>query len=171
VIDPHRMARAQARVAVLIATTVIVDDALKTVDQVVQELEALHHDPLTAERLVFLVPLAFGRVALKAKGLERFPWTARIDTDSGEVLDLDLQADPIFIEGLRYAVESYEGNGVGAEGAERIAADSPEVSAARRAEEAGQDLKQARLHEGVWRSRLAAADWSALSQVSPSPAR
>lgn len=169
--DPEVAQRAQARASVLIATTVLVDRGLTSIDDVVAELEQLQVDTLTAERLTFLVPLAFGRVVLTAKGMKKFPWTARIDTASGEVLDLDLQADAIFVEALRYAVESFEGEGVADEGFERLAADSPEVGAARKAEQAGQDVKRARLHEGVWRSRLPAADWSALAQVSPSPLR
>ena len=167
--DPQVIERAKARASVLLATTVIVDEKIKSVDDVVKELERLLVDTLTAERLVFLVPLAFGRVALKARGVEKFPWTARIDTECGEVLDLNLQADAIFLEALRYAVESYEGDGVAEQSMNRIAANSPEVDAALRAETAGENIRQARLHEGVWRSRLHATTWLMLGQVTAVP--
>ena len=166
--EPSPAQRAQARAAVLVATTVLVDRALKTVDDVVLELEGLQYDTLTAERLVLLVPLAFGRVALKAKGVEHYAWTARIDTEDGGVMQLDLQRDPIFLEALRYGVESFEGEGVDDEGFERVSNNSPEVGAALHAEARGEDVRQARVHEVVWRSRLSSDDWAAVARVAPS---
>jgi hypothetical protein len=154
--------RVEARAAVLIAARVIGDAGLERIDDVVEALEALQYGPLAAERLALLVSLAFGRVALKAKGVEHFAWTVRIEAEDDVVLQHELGDDPIFLEALRYAVESFEGSGLDEETSRRLAEDSAEVGAARKAEAAGEDVREARIHETVWRSRVSSDEWRAL---------
>jgi hypothetical protein len=153
--------RDEARAAVRLAATVIADTSLARVDDVVEALVALQYDAFTAERLALLVPLAFGRVELKARGVEHFAWTVRIDADDDAVMQLDLQDEDVFLEALRYGVETFEGQGASAEVFERVAHNSAEVGAAREAEAAGEEVAQARIHETVWRSHLPAAEWAA----------
>jgi hypothetical protein len=165
--------RVEARAAVLIAARVIADEALQRTDDVVGAIEALQYEPLAAERLALLVPLAFGRVSLKEKGVEHFAWTVRIDAEDDVVLQLELKDDVIFLEALRYAVESFEGQGADEATFARLAGDSPEVGAATKAEAGGQDIRQARMHETVWRSQLASEPWRALgakdAEAAPLP--
>jgi hypothetical protein len=153
--------RAQARAAVMMAATVIADPAHARIDDVVAALESLQYDSLSAERLALLVPLAFGRVALKAKGVEHFAWTVRIDADDDVVLQLDLKDEPVFLEALRYAVESFEGQGASEAVFARVASNSAEMGAAAKAEQSGEDVAQARIHETAWRSRLPCEAWQA----------
>ena len=83
-------------------------------------------------------------------------------------MQLDLKAEPYFLEALRYGVESFEGNGVDEAAYARICANSAEVGAADHAEAAGEDVRQARVLELVWRSQLSGAAWAAIgARVSP----
>lgn len=153
--------RAEARAAVRVAAAVIADPSHARVDDVVAAIVALQYDAFTAERLALLVPLAFGRVALKARGVEHFAWTVRIDAEDDVVMQLDLKDEGVFLEALAYAVASFEGNGAPEEVFERVSQNSAEVGAAVEAEAAGQDVAQARIHETVWRSRLPSTEWEA----------
>ena len=160
--------RVQARAAVMITAGIVADPAHATVDDVVGALEAAHYDDVTAERLALLVPLAFGRVALKAEGVEHFAWTVRIDADDDVVVQLDIKDDLVFLEGLRHAVERFE-RGVD-DAFTRVAQNSAEVGAAEHAKAAGEDIRQARLHETVWRSHQVHDVWTALgARVLESP--
>lgn len=154
--------RVEARAAVMVACRVLADTGYAKNDDVIAALEAMSYDKLTSELLALLIPMAFGRVVLKQKGIEHYAWTIRVDAVDDEVLQYKLTDDAIFLEALRYGVESFEGKGVDEATLERIAASSAEVEAAKGAEAAGEDVRQARMHETVWQSRIHSDEWKSI---------
>jgi len=146
----------------MVACRVLADASYAKNDDVIRALEGLSYDKLTAELLALLIPLAFGRVVLKQKGIEHYAWTIRIDASDDDVLQYKLTGDAIFLEALRYGVESFEGQGLDIETLGRIADSSAEVEAAKGAEASGADVRDARIHETVWQSQLSSATWRSI---------
>ncbi len=96
-----------------------------------------------SERLVAFLPIAFGRVVIAHLARVSFTTDYRIK-ETGKVLPLS--GDPIFVEALKLATESYHSGIVSREVFSAVALRSPELLAVNKALNEGADVNGASFH-------------------------
>lgn len=76
-------------------------------EQLVETLVARGTSSQTAEKLVALVPLAFGRILISHMGKATFPNEAVLETKRGMAKSIDLRREPIFTHALELGTTMY----------------------------------------------------------------
>ncbi len=106
-------------------------------------VKLLHGKGLTtedSERLVAFLPIAFSRVVIAHIGKVSFTTDYRVK-ETGEICSLS--DEPIFVEALKLATESYHSGPVPRESFSAVALRSPELDAVNKALNAGEDINGA----------------------------
>jgi hypothetical protein len=76
-------------------------------EEVEQKIAALSKDPMLARRLIDWLPEAFGIVLVSHMGGVNLPTTFSAKTSRGQWLEFELNAEPIFQNAARVAMEMY----------------------------------------------------------------
>ncbi len=110
----------------------------------------LHGKGLTreeSERLVAFLPIAFARVAIVHIGKVGFTTDYRVK-ETGKIFSLS--DEPIFVEALKLATESYHSGLVSRDSFAAVALRSPELVAVNKALNAGEDINGASFNTVVF---------------------
>ena len=138
------------------ALSALAGAASSTDEAVVKDLEYQGVSHAQAEKLVALVPLAFGRVLLGHLGLTGGSDVFCLPTGTGDYVERSLREEPIFLRAVELAAQmAHEGPRDLFQGA---ATWSAEFHAANKALSAGKDLSFGTLSVPCF-LRLTAAEW------------
>lgn len=133
-------------------------------DDIVNRLCSSGVPRVVAERLIALVPLAFGRVLISHMAKVEFPTTVVLEARDGSQRSCDLSKDRLFASALEIAVVMYHDGPRHLFQAAAIA--SAELSAVNQALNAGSKLEGARFREPSFR-RLLFEDWTSGEAFEP----
>ena len=132
---------------ILTALEVIADSANESEGDMLSALSKRDVEDATAQTLVTLVPLAFGRVLIAH--IANIEMSSEFDVMvDGSVVTRTLNSEPIFVEALRLAAAMYHSGPQ--ELFEPAATFSAELGAVNKALSAGEDLNRASLRRPVF---------------------
>lgn len=126
---------------------------------VIARFTAANKAPVVAERLAYLVPLAFGRAVLRRMGVEAFSETVKIVCPNGDVLEISLHDDGLFRAAADLAEESFRSGLVPRAEFRATALRSVELQAANEALATGTDIRGATALQSTIFSTVSADAW------------